>query len=534
MSATQSYSTGPSPRRGHDRLALPHLTRALVLDYVRNPVNLAFLVLVPAVFVVVAADTLAEAATLIGRGDQAVQVATAGWTASFLAGLAMYFQVAASRAADRRLVLAGFPARRLTAARLVTGLGIALAVTGVATMALAARGDLTAPLRVETGTLVAALIYLGLGAVVAVALPDPLNGSITLLFIWILDVFFGPVLGSSQAVGWRLLPTHFTSLWTVDLVSGHSGGMGDVGWSLIWLTISLGTAFAAIISVVPHRRGRRVGTPRTVHRVGTFFAMLTERSRLAPSLAPCAAATGLGLRQLARVPALWLLLAAVPSVFILLAEVTTPHRMAPITVTEGGTSAAVLFDLADIHGGTMAPIAIASLALLAGLFQSTDTRSADGRLVLAGYRWPALTAARCATAMTTAAVAVAASLLTASMVFEPHNWPAYAIGSALLAAIFVLLGSIAGPVVGKVAGAFMAFLVPFLDVGLGQSPMLHQNPPGWAHLLPGYGASRVLLDGALTNTFDEWAPLLAAVGWLIALLPAAGLLCPRPRPAARL
>lgn len=519
MSAVQSAAR-PVPSRGKDRLALLHLARATALDYVRNPVNLTFLVLVPLVFVLAAADALAQAATLVGRGDQApVQAATAGWAASFLAGLAMYFQIAANRAADRRLVLAGLPSARLATARMITGVGIALAVTSVATAALAAGGDLTSPLRVAGGTLVAALIYLGIGAVVAVALPDLLTGSMALLFIWILDVFFGPVLGSSQGVGWRLLPTHFTSLWTVGLPSGHPAGAGDVGWSLVWLGVSLVAAFAALGSVVPRRRSRTRGPSPPARTVG--------------SLAQWGAATASGLRQLARTPVLWLLLAAVPSVFILLAEATTPHSMATVTVTEDGTTTAALFDLADIHGGTMAPVAVASLAMLAGLFQSTDTRMPDRRLVLTGYRWPALAAARCANAMTTALVAVVASLLTASMVFEPRNGPAYVAGNVLLAAVFVLLGGIAGPIVGRVAGAFIAFLLPFVDIALGQSPMLHQTPPDWAQLLPGYGASRVLLDGALTDTFDQWAELLLALGWLSALLAVATVLSPRPtRPTA--
>ena len=109
---------------------------------------------------------------LIGRGNEApVQVASAGWAAAFLAGLAMYFQVAANRAADRRLVLAGLPARRLTLARLTTGLGIAVTVTAVAVLALAARGDLTDPARQAAGTLLAAVVYLGIGAVIAVPCP---------------------------------------------------------------------------------------------------------------------------------------------------------------------------------------------------------------------------------------------------------------------------------------------------------------------------------------------------------------------------
>lgn len=36
--------------------------------------------------------------------------------------------------------------------------------------------------------------------------------------------------------------------------------------------------------------------------------------------------------------------------------------------------------------------------------------------------------------------------------------------------------------------------------------------------MPGYGGSRVLLDGALTHTFDETRPLLYGLAWLAALL----------------
>jgi hypothetical protein len=42
-------------------------------------------------------------------------------------------------------------------------------------------------------------------------------------------------------------------------------------------------------------------------------------------------------------------------------------------------------------------------------------------------------------------------------------------------------------------------------------------PTALSKLLPGYGGSRVLLDGALTRGFDETLPLLIALGWLIGL-----------------
>ena len=88
------------------------LTRCFIADYVRNPVNLLVLVVVPVVFVLVAAGSLANALQLLGgRIGPAVETATAGWAAGFLSSLAMYFQVRSARATDRRLVQAGLPPR---------------------------------------------------------------------------------------------------------------------------------------------------------------------------------------------------------------------------------------------------------------------------------------------------------------------------------------------------------------------------------------------------------------------------------------
>src|SRR6266511_1350869 len=92
--------------------------RRFLADYARNPVNLLVLVLL--VFVIVAAGSLADAAKLLGGASGAIQVqtVTAGWAAGFVAAIAMYFQVAAARDTDRRLVIAGLPTTRLVGARL--------------------------------------------------------------------------------------------------------------------------------------------------------------------------------------------------------------------------------------------------------------------------------------------------------------------------------------------------------------------------------------------------------------------------------
>ena len=74
-----------------------------------------------------------------------------------------------------------------------------------------------------------------------------------------------------------------------------------------------------------------------------------------------------------------------------------------------------------------------------------------------------------------------------------------------------------GPLFGRVAGAYLAFLIPFLDLGIGQGPMVRGEPATWATYLPGYGSTRVLIDGALTSGFDETSSLLIASSWIIGL-----------------
>ena len=63
----------------------------------------------------------------------------------------------------------------------------------------------------------------------------------------------------------------------------------------------------------------------------------------------------------------------------------------------------------------------------------------------------------------------------------------------------------------------MAFLFPFIDLGLGQSPMLGGDTADWARWMPGYGGMRVLIDGGLTADFDEGPTLALALAWIVVL-----------------
>lgn len=474
------------------------LTRGFLTDYARNSTNLVVLVLVPVVFVLVAADSLADAARLLGGDGTALEQATAGWAAGFLAGVAMYFQVSAARDTDRRLLLCGARPSSVVSARLLTGAILAIAATTAALAVLAVREPLDHPARLIVGTTMFALVYLGIGAAVGTVARDPVNGTVVVLFIWILDVFFGPTLSSADSPITRVFPTHFVSLWLADTPSGHAGWLGELGISLGWVLASLALS-AWLIA-----RTSAIGKTRHAHAAGS------RSDQYRRSLA-------LGLRELGRNPALWAMLAAVPAVFVLLSDVITPHGHTGIAVREDTVLAIRMFDPAEIHAGTMAPIAVASLAMLVGLFTVLATRETDRRLCLAGLRPGTLFAARLTTIGAAVLVTTLVSLLVAAAVFEPKNWLVYVAGNLLVAATYALLGVLVGPLFGRVSGVFMAFLIPFLDVGITQSPMLSAQPDAWAKWLPGYGGTRLMVDGALTPGFDESRALVFAVAWMVGL-----------------
>ena len=475
--------------------------RRFLADYARNPVNLLLLVVVPTVFVVVVGGSLADFATLLGGvGGPAVETATAGWAAAFLAGVAMYFQTASTRDTDRRIVIAGLDPHRLVAARLLTGLVLAALASTTALVALAIRTGIDHPARVIVGTVMFAVIYVAIGAAVGSFASNPVNGTVIVLFVWISDVFFGPAMGAADRLATRWLPTHFVTLWMVDLPSGHGGLLSDLGWALAWATAALVTAWLIAAKRTHFRRPR----PRTTN-LGRWSVQFAAAMRAA-------------WRDSRRNHVQWALFVIVPVVFILAADAVTPNKPITMMLREHGSSLIRALPMPDVHGATMAPIAIAALAALVGMFVMLDSCDGDRRAALAGLRPGALFGARLGVLAVIALSATIVSLATTAVVFQPSRWSTYAAANLLIALTYGLIGALLAPIFGRVGGVFFAFLLPFLDIGITQSPMLHPIPTAFAKLLPGYGGSRVLLDGALTRGFDETLPLLLGLAWLVALV----------------
>jgi hypothetical protein len=479
--------------------AIAVLTRRFLVEYIRNPVNLLVLVLIPVVFVLVAAEPMADAAKLLGGTGTAVETATTGWAAAFLAALAMYFQTRQARSADRRLVLAGLPTPALVFSRMMTGLLIAVLVSAAAIGTLFLRTRVDDPLRVMAGTLMFALIYVGIGAAVGALVKDQVNGTVVILLIWILDVFFGPALTSPDRVELtRWMPTHYVTLWMVDLPSGHGGNLGDLGTALVWVGVALIGS-----GLLLARATRAVHPPHPSRRPG-WAGQIAE-------------SFGKGLQQYRRNPALWVLLVAVPFIFIWLSKLITEEQYSVMRVLDDGREVDVRLWLPDTHAGTMAPIAVASLATVAGLFIALGNRDGDRRLVQSGMHRSALLLGRFGEVGVAVLVTSAASLAVTAMVFPAKQWAGFIGGTLQLGAVYALLGMCLGFLLGRVTGVLIAFVVPFLDLGITQSPMLRLEPPGPAVLLPGYGPYRVLIDTGLTDEFDEIGGVLIGALWMVAL-----------------
>jgi hypothetical protein len=169
----------------------------------------------------------------------------------------------------------------------------------------------------------------------------------------------------------------------------------------------------------------------------------------------------------------------------------------------------------------MVAITVAFLAGLAGLFVVLGSAEGDRRLVLAGFKPREVLASRLGVITLAAVLVSAVSLAVTAASFQPETWVTFAGATLVVALTYALIGVVVGPIVGRLGGLYLMFLLPFLDVGLAQNIMFDAAPPSWAAWMPAHGAIRVLIDGAFTPTFDEAGGLVLALAWLLGLAAAA-------------
>lgn len=379
-------------------------------------------------------------------------------------------------------------------ARLASALGLAVVAATGALVALTFRTGIADSPRVIGVTAVAAAVYLGIGAIVGAVVRSELNGSLLIVFTWMFDIFFSPVMGVGASPALRLFPLHFPTLVVTDAASGHAGPLGDVGLSVVWALAALGVATLALVRTT---RPAPLAAPR-----------------LHGGMRRVAVALRFGFRDYRRNVVLWVLLVGLPVLFISLSIAVTPDEPAPIELVEGGRRALQVLSMTDIHGAIMVPITVGFLAGLAGLFVALGSAEGDRRLVLAGYRPLEVLAARLGVIVFAALVTTGVSLAVTGASFTPEVWMTFAAANVAVALTYGMIGVLVGPRFGLLGGLYLMLALPFIDVGLAQNAMFDAAPPAWATFMPSHGAVRVLLDGAFTPGFDEAGALVLALVWL--------------------
>jgi ABC-type transport system involved in cytochrome c biogenesis ATPase subunit len=227
-----SSATAGRARAAHTRLRAPRRslrsrmtrTAAFAREQLRAPFTLALLVAVPTVFVFVSSGVLADFAEALGGGlaADAASALSAGWAAAFIAGTLGFFQAASSRGADRRLALAGAGPYSVAVSRISASLALALVAAAAGFAALVLRTGVAHPWHAAAAVLAFALIYVAVGIVIGSLIASPLEGSLAVAFVFLLDMFSGPGM-AEQAAPYSLSCKAADILITAGLGRGSSG-----------------------------------------------------------------------------------------------------------------------------------------------------------------------------------------------------------------------------------------------------------------------------------------------------------------------
>lgn len=225
------------------------------------------------------------------------------------------------------------------------------------------------------------------------------------------------------------------------------------------------------------------------------------------------AALGVGAREYVRTPLLLALLAFLPAYFVVVLIQVVPDGTVPVDLPGGATTA----PLADAFAVMMAPMAVALVAGIAGLFLMESARAADARLAIAGFGAAELVAGRLGLLAGVAAAVTGVTTGVAVVFFGPESLVWFALGTALVALTYGLVGLLAGIALDRLSGVYLLLFGPTLDMFLFQNPTI-TDPHPLAVVLP----SHFGMDVAVAGAFGGGA--LDALGLAVAYVVALGVL----------
>ncbi len=184
-------------------------------------------------------------------------------------------------------------------------------------------------------------------------------------------------------------------------------------------------------------------------------------------------------RDQRRRPLLLILLVILPA-YVITRSIAITEPTPQDVGLPGGT--VIASNMRDIHGAVMGGTIIGFAAGLVGVFVMQSALQGDRRLVIAGFR------------------------------------PGEAIVARLLVVAAATALVVAGAVLDKLAATYLILFVVMTDVSIVQNPMFGDGAPdGWAVVLPGYGPSRLMVDGAFSSVFHASGELVLSLAWTTAL-----------------
>ena len=222
-----------------------------------------------------------------------------------------------------------------------------------------------------------------------------------------------------------------------------------------------------------------------------------------------ASAVTAGVRELRRTPVLLALLVVLPAYVVGVFAVVAPAVPATVHLPGGGT---VLVSLAEGFPAFTTPMSAALVAAIAGLFLMQGSASADGRLVVAGFRPREVVLARLSLLVGVVAVATAVSVAVMASTFTPRHLGWYLVATGLTALVYGTVGVVVGLVLDRLPGIYLLLFGSMLDLFIFQNPLAAEAPTG-ARLLPGHFPTALAVQAGFA---DAVAP--ADLAWGLAVL----------------
>jgi hypothetical protein len=222
----------------------------------------------------------------------------------------------------------------------------------------------------------------------------------------------------------------------------------------------------------------------------------------------------MALREQVRRPLVPILLLVAPVVIVVFSVARTEATPRRIELPGGIW---VMTTMNALHGSEMAKFAVALVAALVGLFVMQAALAGDRRLVVAGFRPRETVLARLLVLVSAVGVVAAVAAVVAGLEAAPVSWPPVMGALVLVGLIYGAIGALAGVLLDKLAGTYLILFLVMADLGVVQTPMFHAAPSRLAVLLPGYAPTRLMLDGAYSQTFTATAELVLAIGWVVAV-----------------